>query len=269
MRYIFVSDIHGCYDKFLRALKGVQFDKEHDTLVNVGDPFDRGYQSKEVLEFLMSCPNRILIWGNHDLRLQELVLGKDRLASHDFSNGVPATITSFTEKPIDFGGGLDLLLEHFSAFAPQVYRLLMQYFYECVYAAEWKDLIATHAWLPTTCKTVARERQYKLLSDWRDMPAETRKHDWYEATWSNSQVMSGSIDCYPEKTLLIGHWHAWRFAQADGKIITNDGIINCHTYVKHKGTHTLIAIDGCSNYIYGGVVNAYVYEADDAPILYR
>ena len=33
MKYFFVSDIHGCYDKLITALTNNNFDSEKDTLV--------------------------------------------------------------------------------------------------------------------------------------------------------------------------------------------------------------------------------------------
>lgn len=68
----------------MEALNDAGFNKETDTLVSVGDPFDRGPSSKEVLEYLMSCPHRILIWGNHDARLYQLMKGSDHIAYYDF-----------------------------------------------------------------------------------------------------------------------------------------------------------------------------------------
>ena len=75
MKYFFMSDVHGEYSKMIAALNEAGFDKEKDVLVSLGDLFDRGSNSLEVLEYVMSCPNRILIWGNHDLRLKELMYG--------------------------------------------------------------------------------------------------------------------------------------------------------------------------------------------------
>ena len=60
-RYIFVSDIHGRFDKLTEALAGVNFNKDTDTLVVLGDSFDRGDQSLEVLKYIMSCPTLILL----------------------------------------------------------------------------------------------------------------------------------------------------------------------------------------------------------------
>ena len=86
--------------------------------------------------------------------------------------------------------------------------------------------------------------------------------------------------CYPDKNMIVGHWHAWRIAymfgspvvetDENGKIVKNP-IINCSSYIHAFGnnpTINIIFIDGCSNYEKGGCVNAFVYESDAEPIIY-
>ena len=92
MKYFFVSDIHGCYSKLVKALAIADFDMEKDTLVSVGDPFDRGSQSKEVLDFILSCPNHIIIIGNHDWRLRQLIKRPSLYTQYDITNGYPEKI---------------------------------------------------------------------------------------------------------------------------------------------------------------------------------
>ena len=264
MRYVFVSDIHGKFDLLVEALNGVNFNKEKDTLVSVGDPFDRGPASKEVLDYLLSCPNRILIWGNHDARLRQLVFGLDYIAGFDISNGVPETLESFTHMSRK-SVGLDTMI--YALNFPQnreVRDKLFQYFHECCWAIEFKDLIATHAWLPINEDT--KTHGLKLKADWR----KTTWTKWFDASWAHSQNLSKRTACYPEKPLLIGHWHAWRLAQEHGHMRTINAKpawgehVNCDTFI--LGDKKLIAIDGCSNYPYGGKVNAYVYKSYEEPI---
>ena len=274
MRYIFVSDVHGCYDKLISSLNQVNFNSDADTIVSVGDPFDRGPQSREVLEFLMSCPNRILIWGNHDLRLRQLILGGAFPQSYDKSNGVLETLQSFcgdNYRIKEMSIGVQILKSNDDC--RDVYKLLWQYFDECVYAAEWPDLVATHAWIPVLVdnkRTIMdkwgfpiSQYIYHYWDQWRNATA----YEWDDASWCNSQVMFTQRIFIPNKTLLIGHWHSWRFREMERRIPYSDNeIIDCSTYFyKDK----LIAIDGCSNYDNGGCVNAYVYESDEAPQFIR
>ena len=99
MRYVFVSDIHGNYDKLIDALEKAQFNILEDTLVNVGDSFDRGTQSLEVLDFLLELPQKILLWGNHDLYFFEALYFNRDFTENDVFNGVGATLSSFLGFP--------------------------------------------------------------------------------------------------------------------------------------------------------------------------
>ena len=261
MRYVMVSDIHGQFDKLIDALDRVDFNPEEDTLVSLGDPFDRGPQSFEVLLFLMSCPNRILIWGNHDLRLKELVNGTYEQA-YDYTNGVLKTVQSLCKNKniASIGFGLNILRT--DSRYKDAYDLLWQYFNECIFAAEWKDLIATHGWLPgerwVEKKGNDWEPIYILYDNWRN----ASWSEWVDATWGNTEraVKSGA---FPDKHIVVGHWHAWRLRYRNTYRSQLPDTIDFSTYAEQNFT----AIDGCSN-AKGGLVNAFVYESDEAPQLF-
>ena len=274
MRYVFVSDIHGRFDKLQTALQSVGFDPNNDTLVSLGDPFDRGEQNLEVLYFLVNLPHKILVWGNHDLRLQELYLGKDSVDGCDYSNGMLQTIRDFTgfQSTSNIADGLWMIRE-FSQ-CEEVKRLLEKYFRLCVYAVEWSDLVAVHGWIPVLVddkKTTFDKwgwpmttTYYKYWYDWRT----ANPKEWYEATWEHTQKMVGQELFIPDKTIIVGHWHAWRLRKfVELKEVTwqPDEIIN-HSTFSIPGK--LIAIDGCSN-AEGGVVNAFAYVTDEVPTLIK
>lgn len=252
MRYIMISDVHGEYDKMIDALNKVNFNKEQDTIVSVGDCFDRGEKSKEVLLFLMSCPNRILLWGNHDARLFQILYSRQLSFNYcDFLNGVQKTLESFTDNLIHADANIlktDFLFD--DRFA-ETRTKLQQYFTECSWAVEFDDLIVTHGWLPVDG---AGENQH-IKENWR----EVHKDYWYDATWSKSQFLSTLPACYPEKPLLIGHWHAWKFRGVKS--------CNCSTWISFD--KKLIAIDGCANWEECGLVNTYLYETNNKPRFYK
>lgn len=75
--YFVTSDIHGFYDVLIQSLDRAGFDRrDHNHhLIVVGDLFDRGKQSKEVLEYLYQLYQEdrcTIIMGNHDYFLLEL-----------------------------------------------------------------------------------------------------------------------------------------------------------------------------------------------------
>ena len=263
MRYVFVSDIHGRMDRLKVALESVGFDMQKDTLVSLGDPFDRGKENIEVLKFLMSCPHRVIVWGNHDLRLYDLLRGKDFISSYDRDNGTLATFREFTGdytlvaqtnrnmKPVNF-------------YKKDIEVLWHQYCKEAVFGLEFSDLIAVHAWVPCS---VWDKYRILLMEDWRN----ATWSDWEEATWAHVENII-MCEAFPDKRMIIGHWHAWRLAIKFGleerKFVPQG---STHVYIKTDPFYLndqLIAIDGCSNYEYGGQVNAWVYESDEDPIFF-
>lgn len=266
MRYYFISDVHGCYDKMIAALNEAGFNREQDTLISVGDPFDRGPNSKEVLEYIMGCPHRIIIIGNHDWRLYGLSKNTLLFDEYDIMNGIGATVRSFNGipegQPISYWEELPKIASN---------KLFNQYIQEANYAVEFSDLIAVHGWIPHAELSGGRVEPYQNLSQpdatWRTAP----KHYWWDGVWSHTErCIEKKI--YPEKTILIGHWHAWRLAQKFGekrtmpkKMHEKYEYINCDKFIyKDK----FIAIDGCSNWPNGGKVNVYIYTTDEKPTLY-
>ena len=277
MRYVFISDVHGQFDKMMIALDKANFNPETDTLVTLGDLFDRGDNSKEVLEYVMSLPNYIPIWGNHDYRLRQLILGFDQVQDYDKSNGITYTLKSFCnmDKIPSIYLGIQILKSDNSY--RDTYNKLWDYFDKCGWAIEFPDLIGVHAWLPfhTAYGTTLKDNRYYLNKEWRT----SKNNNWDEAVWANTKNMLMHY-CYPDKDMIVGHWHAWRIAymfgssvvetDENGKIVKNP-IINCSSYIRAFGnnpTVNIIFIDGCSNYEKGGCVNAFVYESDAEPIIY-
>lgn len=60
-----ISDIHGCYDEFLKLLEKINF-TDQDDLYILGDVVDRGPKPIELIQDLMLRPNVYPILGNHD-----------------------------------------------------------------------------------------------------------------------------------------------------------------------------------------------------------
>ena len=60
-----VSDLHGCYEKYLNILEKIQF-CETDTLYILGDVVDRGDGGIKILLDMTKRKNIIPLRGNHD-----------------------------------------------------------------------------------------------------------------------------------------------------------------------------------------------------------
>lgn len=60
-----MSDLHGCYDKFIKLLDIIEF-KDNDELYIIGDVLDRGDKSLDIVDYIMPRKNIILLKGNHE-----------------------------------------------------------------------------------------------------------------------------------------------------------------------------------------------------------
>lgn len=60
-----MSDLHGCYDKYKKMLKKINF-SDRDTLYILGDIVDRGDGGIAILQDILPRKNVVVIRGNHD-----------------------------------------------------------------------------------------------------------------------------------------------------------------------------------------------------------
>lgn len=64
MTYV-ISDIHGCYEKYMHMLRKISF-SSFDTLYVLGDIVDRGPDVMKIVLDLAVRKNVITLKGNHD-----------------------------------------------------------------------------------------------------------------------------------------------------------------------------------------------------------
>lgn len=64
MTYV-ISDIHGCYDKYIKMLEKINLSAE-DTLYILGDVIDRGKDGFKIMLDMAQRPNVIGLMGNHE-----------------------------------------------------------------------------------------------------------------------------------------------------------------------------------------------------------
>jgi serine/threonine protein phosphatase 1 len=100
-RTLVVSDIHGCYDKWIKLLKKVEFAPKEDCLIILGDYVDRGNQSKEVVDhiaYMVQAGEAIALRGNHDQRFMEWTTLNNTFHDTKFvEHGGLQTINSYCE----------------------------------------------------------------------------------------------------------------------------------------------------------------------------
>ncbi|HBL16313.1 MAG TPA: hypothetical protein DD417_06025 [Elusimicrobia bacterium] len=76
-RTFVIGDIHGCGTEFCDLLSRIGL-QPTDTVISVGDAFDRGPDPKTVLEILLGSPRMEMVLGNHELNLAPIALRNGR-----------------------------------------------------------------------------------------------------------------------------------------------------------------------------------------------
>lgn len=90
-----MSDLHGCYDKFIQMLELIKFNSS-DELYILGDIFDRGTEPLKILDHVLANKNITLLKGNHEKMYEEYYESGD--ASLWYCNGGQSTHTSMMKK---------------------------------------------------------------------------------------------------------------------------------------------------------------------------
>lgn len=187
-----VSDIHSFYTPLKKALDEAGFDpnNEEHWLIVCGDCFDRGYESKEVLHFLMSLERKILVKGNHDILLEECCM-REFPYSYDSSNGTRRTIQ-------DLGGAK--YERSFDECCMITWNKLARYRELLVNYFETQNYIFVHSWIPI----IAQSDGCCIYNEnWRN----ASDSNWEEAMWGNPFDMHFLDLNKTGKTIVFGHWH--------------------------------------------------------------
>lgn len=95
-RVLVMGDIHGCYKGLLQCLERSKFDKDKDTLIQLGDIVDGWSEVYECVEELLTIKNLISIRGNHDEWFNNYL--KTGLHCMDGKHGSRATINAYMRR---------------------------------------------------------------------------------------------------------------------------------------------------------------------------
>lgn len=95
-RIFAIGDVHGCHQA-LTALLGVLALTAHDTVVFLGDAVDRGPESKQVVDRILSLSNAckvVFVMGNHEEMMRDVISGHG-LENQWLQAGGQATVNSY------------------------------------------------------------------------------------------------------------------------------------------------------------------------------
>ncbi len=253
-KYFVISDIHGFYSEMITALNKAGFDinNENHILISCGDLFDRGKKNKECLEFVMSLPEerRILIKGNHEDLLEDLLLNRRGIEAYDKHNGTLSTIEQLSGGKQKYAG-LEVLRNN---------ELLKDYLYSLKDYYANKDYIFCHGYVPS-------ETRYKEIV----FNLDASKEEWRSARWKNGmrewRINKYHQDVYDEemldkRTIVCGHWHT-SYGHANfhkvGKEFPSEGTSwkgqCCFDIFMDNG---IVALDACTALTHQ--VNVFVFE---------
>lgn len=100
-----VGDIHGNHKALIQCLERSKFDKDKDTLIQLGDIADGWHEVYECVEELLSCKNLISLKGNHDDWFAKWI----QTTNHpdNWEQGGEGTLRSYT-KNLGFGYGKEI-----------------------------------------------------------------------------------------------------------------------------------------------------------------
>ncbi|MFO1442408.1 serine/threonine protein phosphatase [Bacillus sp. Bva_UNVM-123] len=96
-RMLAISDIHGNLEKFERLLELVQYDKNEDQLLLLGDFVDRGPHSRAVLNKVIQLKTEgaIALIGNHEKMMIEAFQGDPMCLKRWYYNGGIKTLQNY------------------------------------------------------------------------------------------------------------------------------------------------------------------------------
>ena len=184
-----VSDIHGHYTLLKKALDKAGFDKDNEShlLICCGDYFDRGSENVEVLKFFECLKHKVLLRGNHEDLLLEL-LQTGRIQPHNYINGTMETLENFFGKyfinpaddTIDFSG------------KTRTVDRICEFIRETVNYFETEKYVFVHGWIPENADTVEKR---KSATD----------EQWEDARWEKWTEHYKETSPLPDKTIVCGH----------------------------------------------------------------
>ncbi|MCF7924611.1 MAG: fructose-bisphosphatase class III [Candidatus Izimaplasma sp.] len=184
MKYFVISDIHAHYDALVNSLNKYEFNRndEFHHLLILGDLFDRGKHSKQVLEYvyqLYKDNKATILLGNHDGFLLDFLKGDDsQVMFNAYYNGFDETLYSLS--------GIKLMSNNMTEIRESInkrYPYLLDWLESFPLYLEIDDYIFVHGGIDGSVKN------WKKLLTRRDL------------TWS----YEFELPPVPGKTVVAGH----------------------------------------------------------------
>ncbi len=245
MKWFVSADVHGYFDILKKALDDAGFDRNNPEhfFVSLGDLLDRGKQPRECLQFVNSLERKILIRGNHEDLMEEMIAIRYP-RTYDLSNGTWYSAVDLTGKSnVD-----DIVI---SMKNDKDYN---DYISSTIDYFETKTAIFVHGWIP--CFYWESFSGYR--HDWSKNEKWREVHDWKPYRWLNGMEAWKNGIREKNKTIFCGHWHTsfgnYRYHQSGdcefGKTADFGPFVDTG----------IVALDACTHF--SKKINVYVLEED-------
>lgn len=115
-----ISDIHGCYETFMKLINKIKFSK-NDVLYILGDIIDRGPKSYEIFKWIKQQDNVFMILGNHeDMFIENIngllkINGLSKMSSEEKTITVKEKLRTLKIYGYDHYGTLEKILSEYPA----------------------------------------------------------------------------------------------------------------------------------------------------------
>ncbi len=279
-KYFITSDIHSFFTIFKKALDktGWQQNNPNHILVVAGDLFDRGEESRQLLQFVQSLGDRfIYVRGNHEDLLEDCVYELStgmHVGEHHVSNGTVDTVAQFCD------------LDKFEIYSYIYDRSIQQLIYDkmkpilewirekAVDYVEINNYVITHGWIPiipTHADIYGRPDRYKFDSTWNKElkdDASVDEVDNHNRKWNRARWLNG-MDCWkqgvviPDKTIICGHYHCswgWSHIKQKYKEFPDKSKKDFNKSFQPFIDKGIIALDACT--AYSGICNVLVVDEE-------
>lgn len=274
-KYFITSDLHSFFYPFMDALTkaGFEYNNPDHILVICGDLFDRGEETILLYEWIKGLPKekRILIRGNHEYLLRDLIRKDGEPNYYDFSNGTVKTCCTLADVPYSHVNFTMLYVDDKtkkSLWKKIKKNKLINTIIDWMFSDEWVDYFdvgkytCVHSFIPLKHMSQQSFRiiysdseELKYDEDWRTSHTPL---EWQEATWGCPyQLFSQGYFKDKDRILVCGHWHTWDFfSYLDGD----------YTYAKKQecpiyNNHGIVGLDACT--VLTHKVNIFVVEEED------
>ena len=249
-KYFCVADCHSFFTEMMEALnkEGFDINNPDHIFVSIGDLFDRGNESREMLEFVNSIPSerKILIRGNHEVLMRQM-LCRDWPRSIDKRNGTWQTACDLTQ--VDKAEVMEKMRKN---------AAWWKYYHNTKWYEVVGDYILVHGWIPSeghyTYDGSSAHINAIPMDKWDEIDDEMWENYF---TWYNGMEMWNYQSRIEGKTVICGHWNtSWGWMKLRGACMNQYDGDAIHDAFIDNG---IVALDACT--VVSHKVNCFVFEA--------